>query len=52
MVGGIATRNDRVLSRNTADIDGSELYVVGYRPNRTDIAQPFPSLRPSHRPGL
>ena len=47
--GRIAARSDRPFPRHAANIDCSELHVVGYGPDRTDIVEAFSPLRPSTR---
>src|SRR5690349_4650032 len=50
--GRIAARNDRPFGRYSIDIDPTDLHIVSYRPNRTDIIETFSSFGPSNRPRL
>src|SRR6266508_5736305 len=50
--GGIAAGNDRPFPRHATDINRGGLYVLSYRPNRTDIIETLSSLDPSNRSRL
>src|SRR5437762_550944 len=50
--GGSAARHDGIFSRHAAYIDCSELHVVSYWPNGTDIVEAPSSLRPADRTWL